>query len=138
MKYAYWLHNVPGIGRKTFQKILHHMTPKELYENNPNELKDILTEKQMFHVQVSRVVSPHICGKISIECGGIPYHQMIIVVIFQVFCPDNRLTEGHQQCQEQRHPLFHHQIHPFVTDKTPDLGRKSGMPGMCGYTCRAE
>lgn len=52
--YYYWLHNVPGIGRKTFQKILHHMTPKELYENNPNELKDILTEKQRTEIMESK------------------------------------------------------------------------------------
>ena len=52
--YYYWLHNVPGIGRKTVQKILQHMTPKELYEVNAETLADILTRKQQESIRESK------------------------------------------------------------------------------------
>lgn len=52
--YYYWLHNVPGIGRKTFQKILRYMTPKELHESKIEKLNEILTRKQMESIQESK------------------------------------------------------------------------------------
>ena len=45
-KYYYWLHNVPGIGRITMQKILEHMTPEELYRSNLEKTESFLTKKQ--------------------------------------------------------------------------------------------
>ncbi len=52
--YYYWLHNIPGIGRVTLQKILKHMTPKELYENKLEKKSVFLTEKQKENIIKSR------------------------------------------------------------------------------------
>lgn len=52
--YYYWLHNVPGIGRVTFQKILKYMTPKELYECKLEKTRVILTEKQKENIKQSK------------------------------------------------------------------------------------
>lgn len=53
-KYYYWLQNVEGIGRITLGKILTHMTPEKLYHCNPEELKEILTRKQIENVKQSK------------------------------------------------------------------------------------
>ena len=45
-QYYYWLHNVPGIGRHTYQKLLQYVTPKELYEGEIDKVKDLLRENQ--------------------------------------------------------------------------------------------
>lgn len=52
--YYYWLHNVLGIGRLTFQKILKFATPKELYKSNRLESLDFLTEKQRENIEISK------------------------------------------------------------------------------------
>lgn len=44
--YYYWLHSISGIGRITFQKILNHMTPEELYKSNLYKGIEFLNEKQ--------------------------------------------------------------------------------------------
>lgn len=44
--YYYWLHNVPGIGRGTFQKILKYMSPKEMYLSDIENADCFLTKKQ--------------------------------------------------------------------------------------------
>ena len=44
--YYYWLHNVPGIGRQTYQKLLQYVTPKELYEGGGEKVKHLLRENQ--------------------------------------------------------------------------------------------
>ena len=44
--YYYWLHNVPGIGRHTYQKLLQYVTPKELYEGGGKKVKHLLRENQ--------------------------------------------------------------------------------------------
>ena len=51
--YYYWLHNVPGIGRITFCKILEYMSPKELYECNTEKIM-FLTEKQKIKIRESK------------------------------------------------------------------------------------
>ena len=51
--YYYWLHNVPGIGRVTFRKILEYMSPKELYECNIEKAL-FLTEKQRVKIKESK------------------------------------------------------------------------------------
>ena len=48
--YYYWLHNVPGIGRNTYQKILQYMSPKELYEGKIKKVEHFLTEKQVDNI----------------------------------------------------------------------------------------
>ena len=53
-RYYYWLHNVPGIGRVTFRKILEHMSPKELYECDMEKTKFFLTEKQREKIKESK------------------------------------------------------------------------------------
>ena len=52
--YYYWLHNVPGIGRLTVQKILKYITPKELYESKEMKQLDFLTEKQRENIEISK------------------------------------------------------------------------------------
>lgn len=54
--YYYWLHNVSGIGRVTFRKILEHMTPKQLYECNLELTKDFLTKSQRENIERSKYV----------------------------------------------------------------------------------
>ena len=44
--YYYWLHNVPGIGRHTYQKLLQYVTPKELYEGGIEKVNHLLRENQ--------------------------------------------------------------------------------------------
>ena len=53
-KYYYWLHNVPGIGRITMQKILEHMTPEELYGSNLEKTQSFLTKKQRDAIRESK------------------------------------------------------------------------------------
>lgn len=53
-KYYYWLHNVPGIGKMTFQKILRYMTPEELYKCSLEKTFDFLTEKQRDSIKQSK------------------------------------------------------------------------------------
>lgn len=53
--YYYWLHNVPGIGRVTFRKILDNMTPKELYEYHLESTKEFLTKTQRENIKQSKV-----------------------------------------------------------------------------------
>lgn len=48
--YYYWLHNVTGIGRRTYQKILQYVTPKELYEGNIKKAEHILMGKQVENI----------------------------------------------------------------------------------------
>ena len=57
--YYYWLHNVPGIGRITMQKIFQNMTPKELYENDfetkeNNIIEKLLTKTQKNNLKISK------------------------------------------------------------------------------------
>ena len=52
--YYYWLHNVAGIGRVTFRKILEYMSPKELYECNIEKIPLFLTEKQKGKIKESK------------------------------------------------------------------------------------
>ena len=44
--YYYWLHNVQGIGRHTYQKLLQYVTPKELYESGIEKVRHLLRENQ--------------------------------------------------------------------------------------------
>ena len=53
-KYYYWLHNVPGIGRITMQKILVQMTPEELYKSKLEKTNSIFTKKQMDAIAESK------------------------------------------------------------------------------------
>lgn len=53
--YYYWLHNIEGIGKKTFQKILKYMTPRELYESNEEKPFPFLTEAQKQNIKMSKV-----------------------------------------------------------------------------------
>lgn len=53
-KYYYWLHNVQGIGRVTFQKILKYATPEELYKCNLDKKIEFLTEKQKENIKESK------------------------------------------------------------------------------------
>lgn len=48
--YYYWLHNVPGIGRNTYQKVLQYITPQELYKGNIKKVEHLLTEKQVENI----------------------------------------------------------------------------------------
>lgn len=48
--YYYWLHNVPGIGRHTYQKILQYITPKELYEYGIQKGNNFLREEQKTNI----------------------------------------------------------------------------------------
>lgn len=52
--YYYWLHNVLGIGKITFQKILKYMTPEELYKCTMEKTSEFLTEKQRENIIQSR------------------------------------------------------------------------------------
>lgn len=52
--YYYWLHNVPGIGRISFQKILKYMTPEELYKCNLEKTSEFLTKKQRESIEQSK------------------------------------------------------------------------------------
>ena len=52
--YYYWLHNVPGIGRRSMQTILKYISAKGLYESNSNQLEKILNEKQVNNVLRSK------------------------------------------------------------------------------------
>mgnify|MGYP003306836409 CR=1 FL=1 len=52
--YYYWLHNVAGIGRVTFRKILEYMSPKELYECSIEKHPLFLTEKQRMRIKESK------------------------------------------------------------------------------------
>lgn len=52
--YYYWLHNVSGIGRVTFQKILKYTTPEELYKSDLKNTAEFLTEKQRESIQESK------------------------------------------------------------------------------------
>ena len=53
-KYYYWLHNVPGIGRKMFRKILEYTTPEELYKRNQEKEFGFLSDKQKENISKSR------------------------------------------------------------------------------------
>lgn len=53
--YYYWLHNIEGIGKKTFQKILKYMSPKELYESSRENSFPFLTEVQRENIKMSKV-----------------------------------------------------------------------------------
>lgn len=55
-KYYYWLHNVSGIGRITFNKIVTHMTPEELYQGNTEKIKELLTKKQIENIKRSKEI----------------------------------------------------------------------------------
>ena len=44
--YYYWLHNVSGIGRHTYQRILQYMTPEELYKGGIEKVNHLLRENQ--------------------------------------------------------------------------------------------
>ena len=52
--YYYWLHNVPGIGRITYQAILDYMLPKELYVCDLSKTMHFLSHKQRDSIQESR------------------------------------------------------------------------------------
>ena len=52
--YYYWLHNVPGIGKGTFQKILKYMSPQELYECNQEKRCFFLSKKQREYIIKSK------------------------------------------------------------------------------------
>lgn len=52
--YYYWLHNVPGIGKVTLQKILKHVTPEELYKCDLGKTSEFLTEKQRENIIQSK------------------------------------------------------------------------------------
>ena len=52
--YYYWLHNVSGIGRVTFQVILNYLMPKELYECDLSKTAHFLSNKQREGIQESR------------------------------------------------------------------------------------
>ena len=52
--YYYWLHNVEGIGRVTFRKILEYMTPKELYECSIEKTASFLSQKQREKIKESK------------------------------------------------------------------------------------
>ena len=52
--YYYWLHNVPGIGKGTFQKILKHMSPRELFESDQESRFFFLTDKQRENIAMSK------------------------------------------------------------------------------------
>lgn len=52
--YYYWLHNVPGIGRHTYQKLLQYITPRELYENGIQKVENLLREDQKANILESR------------------------------------------------------------------------------------
>ena len=43
--YYYWLHNVPGIGKGTYRKLLQYVTPKELYEGGITKIKHLVGEE---------------------------------------------------------------------------------------------
>lgn len=55
-KYYYWLHNVAGIGRTAYGKILTYMTPEELYWENPEKMKGILSDKQIENIKKSKEI----------------------------------------------------------------------------------
>ena len=44
--YYYWLHNVSGIGRHTYQRILQYVTPEELYKGGIEKVNHLLRENQ--------------------------------------------------------------------------------------------
>ena len=52
--YYYWLQNVPGIGRHTYQKILQYITPRELYGNGIQKVENLLREDQKSNLLESR------------------------------------------------------------------------------------
>ena len=52
--YYYWLHNVPGIGKGTFQKILKYMSQQELYECNQEKRCFFLSKKQREYIIKSK------------------------------------------------------------------------------------
>jgi len=52
--YYYWLHNVPGIGKGTFQKILKHMSPRELFESDQENRFFFLTDRQRENITISK------------------------------------------------------------------------------------
>ena len=52
--YYYWLHNVPGLGRHTYQKILQYITPRELYENGIQKVSNFLREEQKVNLLKSK------------------------------------------------------------------------------------
>ena len=52
--YYYWLHNVEGIGKRTFQKILDYMSPQELFESNRENTFTFLTEAQRENIKMSK------------------------------------------------------------------------------------
>ena len=51
--YYYWLHNVSGIGRQTYQKLLQYVTPKELYECGIEKVEHLLRENQKENISDS-------------------------------------------------------------------------------------
>lgn len=51
--YYYRLHQVTGIGRHTYQKILNYVTPKELYEGNVEKIAPFLSKKQVENMRKS-------------------------------------------------------------------------------------
>lgn len=53
-KYYYWLHNVPGIGKETRKRLLEIASPKELFENSPENIKSILKKGQLENFEESR------------------------------------------------------------------------------------
>lgn len=52
--YYYWLHNVPGIGRSTYQKILKYVTPKEVYTDIEREKFQFLSDRQKENIAASK------------------------------------------------------------------------------------
>lgn len=52
--YYYWLHNVTGIGRHTYQKILQYVTPRELYENGIQKVEHLLRKDQKTNLLKSK------------------------------------------------------------------------------------
>ena len=54
-EYAHWLFNVPGMGKKSIEKVLcSGMTCKEVYEASEREFKGLLTEKTIKSLSDSR------------------------------------------------------------------------------------
>lgn len=52
-QYYYWLHNVSGIGRHTYQKILKYVTPGELYQGGIKKVSHLLREEQIINIEES-------------------------------------------------------------------------------------
>ena len=63
--YYYWLHNVPGLGRHTYQKILQYITPRELYENGIQKVSNFLREEQKVNLLKNSYFIPNPLAKYS-------------------------------------------------------------------------